>query len=195
MSEKPYEPSPRCSPFAAAVGGKLYVWGGGQANDSSSARAQRQVEIFDPYLETWSHKTPTGIAPRPGLLNGACASSGDCAYAYGGKGKETEGTLHKLDTRSLVWSCLSPRTAHSPIKKTGSRMVVCEHKIVMFGGQGVPSGLTQPGASYASSMTNELHTFDLNEGKYKLLIYYSQSTLKLGSLVLITIVQLSEDKF
>ena len=60
--------------------------------------------------------------------------------------------------------------ADNPRKKIGCRMVCYGQKLVLFGGRCDTTGPTQPGAGYESDefgsmYTNELHTFDLNEGE------------------------------
>jgi hypothetical protein len=60
------------------------------------------------------------------------------------------------------------------MRKRGSRMVICDNKLVLFGGYGHPTGPTQPGAEFVkddrytddAGWTNELHTFDLKEGEW-----------------------------
>ena len=52
-------------------------------------------------------------------------------------------------------------------------MIAYDKKLVLFGGYGIPSGPTQPGAQFVkntqytsgSGWTNELHVFDLEEGE------------------------------
>ena len=52
-------------------------------------------------------------------------------------------------------------------------MVACDSNLVLFGGHGITSGPTQPGAEFVKSSkftdgrgwTNELHTFDLIKGE------------------------------
>ncbi len=59
------------------------------------------------------------------------------------------------------------------MRKTGCGMVAYKSSLVLFGGYGVPSGPTPPGAEFAQNTrytdgrgwTNELHTFDLEEGE------------------------------
>lgn len=59
----------------------------------------------------------------------------------------------------------------SPTKKFGCKMVVTnDNRLVLFGGYGIPSGPTQPGAEFilntnGNGWTNELHSFDLWEGE------------------------------
>ena len=74
-------------------------------------------------------------------------------YTYGGldEGENDQGTLHLLDTRSRRWKLIS--SEGGPMRKRGSRMIVYDSKIVLFGGRG------------DSGWTNELHTFNLKEGE------------------------------
>ena len=144
------QPSPRYAHFSAAVGDKLYVWGGEGGLGGSEVTSI--VHHYDPDSETWNTNTCEGPHP-PGIRSGACASAGHHLYTYGGWDKEMneQGTLHLLDTRSRRWKLIS--SEGGPMRKTGSRMIVYDSKIVVFGGDG------------NSGSTNELHTFNLKEGE------------------------------
>ena len=163
------EPSPRDLHFSAAVVDKLYMWGGEGGLGNSVVTSI--VHHYDPDSETWNTNTCEGSHP-PGISNGACASAGHHLYTYGGwdDGGNEQGTLHQLDTRSRRWKLIS--SEGGPMKKRGSRMIVYDSKIVVFGGFGQPSGPIQPGAKFyndtsrrRSGWTNELHTFNLKEGE------------------------------
>ena len=100
MSE--HEPSPRSCTFTAPVDGKLYLYGG--KTDDFGERKKRpesskDLEIFDPKLETWRHFTTKGHPP-PLLYHGACASSGrHHLYMYGGHDESSpHNSLYQLDT-------------------------------------------------------------------------------------------------
>ena len=143
------QPSPRSRHFSAAVEHKLYVWGGGGLGESVVTSI---VHHYDPDSETWNTNTCEGPHP-PGIRHGACASAGHHLYTYGGwdEGGNVQGTLHLLDTRSRRWKLIS--NEGGPMRKRGSRMIVYDSKIVLFGGRG------------KSGMTNDLHTFNLKEGE------------------------------
>ena len=144
------EPSPRNRHFSAAVVDKLYVWGGDGGPGKSVVTSI--VHHYDPDSETWNTNTCEGPHP-PGISDGACASAGRHLYTYGGldEGGNLQGTLHLLDTRSRRWKLIS--SEGGLMKKKGSRMIVYDSKIVLFGGFG------------KSGWTNELHTFNLKEGE------------------------------
>ena len=133
------EPSPRVFHFSAAIEDKLYVWGGGGGLGKSDS-------------ETWNTNTFEGPHPL-GIRWGACASAGHHLYTYGGcdEGGDVQGTLHLLDTRSRRWKLISSEGA--PMRKTGSKMIIYDSNIVVFGG------------FENSGETNELHTFNLKEGE------------------------------
>ena len=169
MASSLYEPLLRVNHFAALAKDKLYVWGG-ITEDFAKKRAElkSRVEIFDISLESWDKIAAKG-SPPPGLCEGACASSGQYIYTYGGgyDGESLQGTLNHLDTKTYTWKQLSPHTNGGPMKKSRCGMVFYQNKLVLFGGYiGVPpTGHTQPGASYKDGRTNELHVFDMEEGK------------------------------
>ena len=168
MAISHYEPLPRCYHFAAGVEERLYIWGG-RTEDFSKRKAELEssVEIFDTHLESWDKIVTKGSSP-PGLYLGACASSGQYIYTYGGwDGTSLQGTLNQLDTQNYTWKQLSPHINGGPMKKSGCGMVFYQTKLVLFGGctDVSPTGHTQPGASYMDERTNELHVFDLKEGE------------------------------
>ena len=146
------EPSPRTRHFSAPVEDKLYVWGGDGGHRKSVVTSI--VHHYDPDSETWNTNTCEGPHP-PGIEHGACASAGHHLYTYGGwdEGGNYQGTLHLLDTRSRRWKLISSASEGGSMKKTGSRMIVYDSKIVLFGG------------FVNSRRTNELHTFNLRKVK------------------------------
>ena len=166
------EPSPRRSHFSVAVEGQIYVYGGLTEDfrrEKSSLAST--VHLFIPCLESWQERRLKG-PPPPGVYNGACASVGHHAFFYGGlDGTNRHGSLHQLNTSTLIWSVKS--TTGPPMRKTGCRMISYDDKLLLYGGYGIPSGPTQPGAEFikdprftdGSGWTNELHTFCLEGGE------------------------------
>ncbi len=84
-------------------------------------------------------------------------------------GSQQSDSLHQLDSMSWRWKELS--TGGGPMRKSGCGMIT---QLTLLGAYGFPSGPTPPGAEFiqdtrfTDSMpvgwTNELHTFDLEEG-------------------------------
>ena len=178
---KLYEPSPRYSHGAAAVGGRCYVWGGCVQDFSASGRRKlpSTIEIFDPYLETWEKHPTTGVPP-PGLCFGACTSLLDSLYWFGGyDGSTYYNSLHRLDTTTLEWRELqSLNQADEPMRKAAYGMVsFLQDKLAVFGGYGVPTGRTQPGAVFTDftdgrGWSNEIHVFTITEGMWALSVHF-----------------------
>ena len=173
---KLYEPSPRFLHGAAAVGGRCYLWGGRVQDLTASGRRKltSTVDILDPYLETWEEHPTTGVPP-PGLHAGACTSLLDSLYWFGGSdGSSLYNSLHRLDTTTLEWREIQPlNQADGPMRKHGCRMVsFLQDKLAVFGGYGISTGPTQPGAMFAKNTdstdgrgwSNELHVFTITEG-------------------------------
>ena len=176
---KLYEPSPRFDHGTAAVRGRCYLWGGWFAQDFSESGRRKltsTAEIFDPYLETWEEHPTTGVPP-PGLYNGACTSLLDSLYWFGGwDGSYYCNFLHRLDTTTLKWRKLQPLSqVYGPMRKHGCGMVsFLQNRLAVFGGYGIPTGPTQPGAMFTKSThytdgsgwSNELHVFNITEGMW-----------------------------
>ena len=173
---KLYEPYPRFLHGATPVGGRCYLWGGCVQDSSESGRRKlaSTIEIFDPYLETWEEYPTTGVPP-PGLCGGACTSLLDSLYWFGGgDGESDHNSLHRLDPTTLEWRELQPlNQAHGRMRNAGCGIVPFLHdKLAVFGGYGLPTGRTQPGAMFTEDTLNyidgwgwrnELHVFDITE--------------------------------
>ena len=165
------EPSPRHGLFSAAVGDQLYMWGGLTPKFFEDLTTlSSTIHRFCPLLDSWEHHQCSG-PPPPAVYEGACASIGDHMYFYGGfDGHDYQNYFYQLDTKSLKWQQLSNA---GPMKKSGCRMISYGKKLLLFGGDGIPSGPAQPGSqlvkitshSDGREWTNELHTFDLEEGE------------------------------
>ena len=181
---KLYEPSSQYGHGAAAVGGKCYLWGGYVQDFSESGRRKltSTVEIFDPYLETWEKHPTTGVPPT-GLYAGACTSLLDSLYWFGGwDGGSRYNSLHRLDTTTPEWKELQPlNQADGPMRKGTCGMVsFLQDKLAVFGGYGIPTGLTQPGAMFTKDTdftdgrgwSNELHVFTITEGMSALSVHF-----------------------
>ena len=177
---KLHRPSPRFSHGAAAVGGRCYLWGGCVQDFTESGRRglASTVEIFDPHLETWEEHHTTGVPP-PGLYSGACTSLLDSLYWFGGNdGTSFYNSLHRLDPTTLKWREIQPlNQADGPMRKIGCGMVsFFQDKLAVFGGYGIPTGPTQPGAMFTKDTrytdgrgwSNELYVFNITEGMWAL---------------------------
>ena len=112
------------------------------------------IHVFDHVQRSWISKSCTG-SPPPGIYGAACACNEHFLYVYGGNdGTRLHGSLHQLDTKSLVWTELSHQ---GPMRKDLCEIVVYGTKLVLFGGIG------ECGTS--DRFNNDLHTFDLKEGE------------------------------
>ena len=181
---KLYEPSPRFAHGAAAVGGRCYLLGGRVQDFSASGRRKLllTVEIFDPHLETWEEHHTTGVPP-PGLYEGACTSLLDSLYWFGGcDDSSCYNSLHRLDTTTLEWRDIQPlNQADGLMRKNGSGMVsFLQDRLAVFGGYGICTGPTQPGAMFTKDThhtdgrgwSNELHVFTITESMSALSVHF-----------------------
>lgn len=168
------EPSPRCGPFSATVGGQFYIWGG-CTEDFSNEKSEvaKTLHVFNLESRSWESKSIAGDPPT-GLYAGACASAGNHLYMFGGTGgQDSYSCLRRLDTKTSTWT--QPANQPCPtVRKGWCGMVSYDSKLVIFGGYGIPSGPIQSGAAFTKlpgkltngvGWTNELHTFDLKKGE------------------------------
>ena len=159
-----FEPDPRRYPYSVLIDGELYVYGG-------KDEVTDLLQIFDSCLEVWK-EVPTHGSPPPGLAAGASAHSGHYFYVYGGVKEDysLSGCLHRLDSMTSSWTRLAAYSANAPMKKFGCGMVVYENSVVVIGGRGIKAGPIQPGSEWirggnAQGITNEMHKYELSEGK------------------------------
>ena len=177
------EPAARFCHAAISVEGRVYVRGGRTADfklgsEDKKIKLDTCIEQFDPYLEVW-RQLNTSETPHPGLVAPGCTSFGEHVYMYGGfSGKRLEGVLSCLNVKTLTWSLLCSETDGGPMNKYGSGMVMFKHmhddKVAVIGGYGIPTGPTQPGATFTrdtrytdgSGWSNEFHVFDISQGSH-----------------------------
>ena len=173
-----HQPASRWGAQTTVCRGNVYLWGGyskGFTNKSKNQEAEAKIERFNPIEEQWELFTTRGAVP-PKVNEGACASSKNHLYTYGGNtGSSDSGCLHQLDVATLTWKEICPHKTNGPMKKIGAGMIVFEDKVLVFGGHGVPGKTIQPGSEFAKNekfadghgKTNELHVFDLKNGNWR----------------------------
>ena len=176
MASVEHEPSPRWAHCSALAEGQVYVFGG-RTKDFTQKKKELSSTLhsFDPCIESWNQPAvATGNKEFPlGLYASACASTGHHVYVYGGwDGTEWQGSLHKLNCKTMKWTKLSTGD-NGPMKKSRCGLVIYYDKLVLFGGYGCHSGSIQRGEEFVQSKkfgyprgwTNELHIFDLKQSK------------------------------
>ena len=108
-----YQPAPRFSHYSAPVGDQVYMFGGYTKDFSNGVCSS--VHVFDIFAESWREWATQGPA-SPGLFDGACASSGENLYIYGGSNGIYQGALHELNTNTLLWTRLA-KAGSGPMRK------------------------------------------------------------------------------
>ena len=176
-----YEPVPRFSHGAAAVGGRCYLCGG-CVQESGRRKLPSTVEMFDSYLETWEKHPTTGVPP-PGLYKRASTSLLNSLCWFGGWDRKSDyNCIHILDTITLKWRKVQPlNPADGPMSKIWCGMVsFFQDQLAIFGGYGIPTGPIQPGATFVKDhitseigWSNELHVFDITTREHTVLICMS----------------------
>ena len=150
------EPSPRYCQFSTVAGGRHYLWKGDGSNI---------IALCDPSTEPWSLLHTTGPLP-PGEYGGCSVCVGRYLYTFGGReGSSFYNDMGKLDLDTFQ-STKVQSSGIQPMKKQGCGLVcVNERTLCCFGGEGI-EGPTQPGSTFTSGWTNELHFFDTQKGNF-----------------------------
>lgn len=163
----PFEPLPRGRFSSVTVEGQLYLWGGTfKSSEEREKELTSTLCAYEPLSEQWNFSQMNGTLP-PGIKEGGSACNDRYIYFFGGSTQDykdpSSGSLHSFNIDSLSWEQLSAYSADGPQRKTGCGMVAHEDCVIVFGGYcDDQSSSVLPGASY----TNEMHAFDLREGKY-----------------------------
>ena len=167
-----YEPDPRYGPCSAVINEELCVWGG-------KVVATTSLQVYHPCLESWRQLHTQG-PPPPGLYGDASAHSENYLYDYGGIKDDGSysGCLHRLDTKASSWTQVAAHSANAPLKKVGCGMTMYENSVIIIGGFCIRNGPIQPGSEWTKwsrkdgdedpntkGWTNEMHKYDLREGK------------------------------
>ena len=157
--------------FSVGTNGSAFYWGGrltwtqriqqhiavpvfsllGQDLPLADVRYLSEVDIR---ADKWKKHLLKGQHP-PGVCSGACAVVGDNLYFYGGvdnKGQVT-GSLFGLNLSTKSWMELSRPGTGGPKKKRACGMVDYNFTLIIYGGDA------------DDGLTNELHMFDLCDGK------------------------------
>jgi len=162
--------------YAGQVRGKSYLWGGLTQDFLQGGKdiLKSTVNVFNHYLETWEKQCTSGVPPH-GMHSGAHTSHENLLYSFAGfDGVHRQNSLHVLDTNKLAWKELHHHQNNGPMPKHGCGMVFFgNHYLATIGGYGLPTQPIQPGASFIKDpdftdgrgWTDELHVFDITEGK------------------------------
>ena len=134
---------------------------------------KRTINSYNSFNETWS-LFHAGGSPPLGIYRGASTSLSKNFYYFGGSnGSDYQGSLHKCDSSTMSWNRLKEHDNKGPIKKAACAMISHNEDILLFGGRGIPTGPIQQGSKFivdnkfadGRGWTNELHSFNLQEGK------------------------------
>lgn len=169
------EPTARFWHCGCLVEGKWLIYGGRYEPDEGLAEPASVLHQFDPNSKNWKKIEASGMPPQA-IYSIATASIRHYLYSFGGSDSPDRearyyNTLHRLDTRTKVWTKLTPKNPeNSPMPKRGAVMIAYGHLLVIFGGlcylppdivkQLPESKLTRIG------WTNELVCYDTREGEY-----------------------------
>ena len=155
-------PTCRAYHVATALNGKLLVWGGCNEHRNEFKALALYVESYDPSSGEWEKRSTSGTPP-PGSSGGAYTVIGSYLYFFGGyDGRKYYNNLHQLNLQSLQWTEIVPLadSSEGPKQKSACGLVAfLDDMLVVFGG-----------FSTSLQHTDELHTFNLLDGKLVVLI-------------------------
>ena len=140
-----YEPKPRWGHCSALVEGKWISYGGHFGADGGLADPPTSVDVFDVSNEIWEKVSTTGTPP-PGVFGAACTAVGSKLYHFGGNdGNQNYNVLHCLDTKTKVWSSITPNNPEaSPMMKHSMAVTSYKKLVVFIGGYGeIPTNCHQ----------------------------------------------------
>jgi N-acetylneuraminic acid mutarotase len=117
-------PAPRGAMAAAAVGGRIYVFGGAAFNQEWSS-----TYIYDPAGDVWSIGEPMPTARE----HVAAAAIGGVIYVAGGRtfSGTNNGRLESYDTQTAVWASLPPMAT----PRSGHGVAAVGGRLYVFGGE------------------------------------------------------------
>lgn len=150
-----YEPRARWGHGTVEVKGKVFVWGGEDADGNPYPASL--VEVFDVCTGYWEQKHAHGVGPI-GVIYSAHTTIGETLYTFSGRGKGRTyyNTLHQLNLKTMKWKKLtSPNPLDAPTPRRGCTMIAYgKDCLVTFGGY-----------DENNKYSNELHLFKLKDGK------------------------------
>ena len=167
MASMYHEPAPTSHPFCASIRMKIYHC----PITGSSRENQLKIDVFDPICESWEQLDSHGDT-HMAEHSGACASVANNLYTFSGMAEKSRyDSLHKLDTTTMRWSYIRPRSSSvCPSAKTGCRMIPLPgNRLALFGGytQKVVKKKMNPFQKNRTSggTCNELHIFHIDSSE------------------------------
>jgi hypothetical protein len=118
-------PTPRTAAGAAAIGGKVYVFGG--VTGFSGQGWTTAIEVYDPATNTWT----AGLTPMPrAAAEFAFAIVGSKALVIGGSGGASWTTVDEYDTVTNRWTTRTPM----PSPRRAPAAAVLDGHVFVIGG-------------------------------------------------------------
>eukprot|EP00929_Paragymnodinium_shiwhaense_P047143 TRINITY_DN23915_c0_g1_i1.p1 TRINITY_DN23915_c0_g1~~TRINITY_DN23915_c0_g1_i1.p1 ORF type:complete len:361 (+),score=34.95 TRINITY_DN23915_c0_g1_i1:73-1083(+) len=150
---------------AAAVGDKLYLFGGRYCSNPADPEGFADAEsgelmVCDTRSGAWK-QCDQAEAPEPRSYH-CMTSLGDSLYVFGGCGAAGRGRLNdlwKYDTGTGKWSCLSPGGDDCPRGRGGSSLLSLQ------GTGGAPDQLVLT-YGFCGEQVADVHMFDLRSGSW-----------------------------
>jgi len=146
-------PSPRSGHTCAALGTKIFVYGG--ATWDSKARVWKDksndIYVFDTVTNTWTRPAVTGDLPAVSTF-AASFTVGTHFWLIGGGSKQSDfvsNSIYLLDTVSMTWKKLVTKGLENFQAKDCISATVAGDKVYLFGG-------------FRGEPVNELQCIDMN---------------------------------
>ncbi|KAK3092884.1 hypothetical protein FSP39_008380, partial [Pinctada imbricata] len=142
---KDYIPSPVNAASVAAVGSKIYVFGGRTGVDMGQGDTD-QMDVFDTTELVWNRVEGKGDKPSPRSYH-AMTSSGKMLYVFGGCGaKGRMSDLYAFDTETSTWEKFPQSEAI--VGRGGAGLAFHNGNIYVVGG-------------FVGKEVNDVHTFNI----------------------------------
>ena len=151
---------PRLWHCAAAVGNKIYVFGG-DTTFQAVPTITKTVQVLDLATKAWSTLTTTGKFIPPFLST--CNVIGSKIYFTGGEdstGNHSLSTYEIFDPVTNSWTI--PATEGSMVARGGQASAYVDSNLIVFGGFGASSDISSTQALYISK--NEWYTPSFGDG-------------------------------
>ncbi|CAD5315493.1 Kelch repeat type 1 [Arabidopsis suecica] len=152
-------PGPRSSHGIAAVGDKLYSFGG---ELTPNKHIDKDLYVFDFNTQTWSIAQPKGDAPTVSCLGVRMVAVGTKIYIFGGRDENRNfENFRSYDTVTSEWTFLTKLDeVGGPEARTFHSMASDENHVYVFG------GVSKGGTMNTPTRFRTIEAYNIADGKW-----------------------------